>query len=174
MSSRRTDRLLQGLLALLVVAFLFVISDAFREQKVIAAGDSAPSFSVTTDSGRRLTRSDFGGKLLVLNFWATWCPPCRQEIPSLDAMQRELAPVGVVVLAVSVDKDEKQYRRFLQQNPVSFQTVREPDAQISADYGTYKYPESYIIDREGRVLEKVIGDQNWMDEKVLSGLRKYL
>ena len=76
-------------------------------------GDTAPEFTITTDNGRTVSPPDFGGKLLVLNFWATWCPPCVQEMPSLNQFQKSLADKGVVVLGISVDKDEKAYKAFL-------------------------------------------------------------
>ena len=120
-------------------------------------GDKAPDFTITTDSGKQITRSDFGGRLLVLNFWATWCPPCVEEMPSLDEFQKRLAASGVVVLGVSVDTNEPPYRAFLQKARVSFLTARDPQASISAEYGTFKYPETYVIDSSGRVLQKHIG-----------------
>ena len=174
MLSAKLRRVLQASLALLVAVLLFVVSDAFREPHIVEAGDKAPSFKVTTEDGRTLTRSDFGGKLLVLNFWATWCPPCRQEWPSLDQMAKTMASQGVVVVAISVDKDEKLYREFLQQTKPAFKTTRDPQAGISADYGTYKYPETYIIDRDGKVREKMIGAENWMNPELLTRLKQYL
>ena len=68
-----------------------------------------------TESGKQITRSDFGGKLLVLNFWATWCPPCIEEMPSLDQFAREMSNSGVVVLGVSIDTNENAYKHFVQQ-----------------------------------------------------------
>ena len=76
----------------------------------------------------------------MLNFWATWCPPCVEEMPSLDEFQKRLAASGVVVLGVSVDTSEPPYREFLQKAKVSFLTARDPEAEISAEYGTFKYP----------------------------------
>ena len=93
------------------------------------AGDSAPSFSITADNGQTFSPTSFGGKLLVLNFWATWCPPCVSETPSLSEFQRQLTDSGVVVLAVSVDKSEKAYRDFLAKMKPAFVTARDPDAE---------------------------------------------
>lgn len=164
MKSKTFDRALQVLLAVLVVTFFVSIAGSFHE-KVIVAGDTAPDFSIRTDSGRRITPSDFGGKVLVLNFWATWCASCVEEIPSLDQFQKRFANSGVVVVAVSSDKSEKAYRRFLDRFRVSFQTARDPEADISGDYGTFKIPETYIIDRSGKVVEKVINSKDWNDEE---------
>src|SRR5258706_15914404 len=84
MTIPKLERTIQATIALLLAVFVWVIFDSFRE-KVVVVGDSAPDFSVATDNGRTITASSFGGKVLVLNFWATWCPPCVEEIPSLDA-----------------------------------------------------------------------------------------
>jgi peroxiredoxin len=143
-------------------------------ERLVQAGDSAPDFKITADNGKVITRTDFGGKLLVLNFWATWCPPCVQEIPSLDQMQQQLKDKGVVVLAVSVDRNEQSYKDFLKRVPVSFTTARDPEANISSEYGTYKYPETYVIDSKGKVVAKYINFQHWTSPDILKTLETHL
>jgi peroxiredoxin len=152
---------------------VWVVTDSFRE-KVVVAGDSAPDFAITADNGRTITRSNFGGKLLVLNFWATWCPPCIEELPSLNEFQKTFAGSGVVVLGVSVDANQKAYQAFLKRANVAILTARDPDAKIPSQYGTYQYPETYIIDRDGRVVEKVIGATNWTDPGMASRVKALL
>lgn len=173
MGAIKTERFLQISIGLLLVLLAAVIADGFRE-KVVNVGDKAPDFRVVTDNGRTLTPSDFGGKLLVLNFWATWCPPCVQEIPSLDEFQKQLSRSGVVVLAVSVDKSEQEYRAFLAKTKVSFLTARDPAAEISGDYGTFRYPETYVIDAKGRVVQKHIGSEVWTNENLMQTVRALL
>jgi cytochrome c biogenesis protein CcmG/thiol:disulfide interchange protein DsbE len=170
---RKNDRLLQGAIALLVVVLVLVVAGTLSV-RIVSAGDTAPKFSVKTDSGKTISRSDFGGKLLVLNFWATWCPPCIEELPSLNQFARTFGPQGVVVLGISVDSNEKVYRQFLERRPVAFETFRDPGGEISGDYGTFVYPETYLIDRSGKVLEKVISNQNWMDPIFLARLKQML
>ena len=160
-------------MAVLFVSFLYTIRHSF-EQRVIQKGDTAPSFAVTTDSGKKLSRTDFGGKVLVLNFWATWCPPCIQEMPSLNRFAQEMASAGVVVLGVSVDKNEQTYKKFLQQAGLAFETARDPEADISADYGSFMWPETYIINAQGKVVEKYVGDRDWTDPKVMSAIKALL
>jgi peroxiredoxin len=168
-----TERVLQVLIGVLLVALSAVVASTLRE-KVVNTGDRAPDFSVTTDRGVQLSRSNFGGKVLVLNFWATWCPPCVEEMPSLNTMAEQLAPAGVVVLGVSVDRNEQVYKQFLQNHGVKFQTARDPEADISSEYGTFKYPETYVIDASGKVQQKIIGPQNWTDPTVVSFIRSLL
>lgn len=125
MPKSSTDRILLALLAVAVVGFLFVIKDLFV-QRVVQAGDTAPEFTVTTNQGRVVKTTDFGGKLLVLNFWATWCPPCVEETPSLNHFAQAMQKDGVVVLGVSIDKNEQAYRRFVEQMRVAFPTALDP------------------------------------------------
>lgn len=169
----KLDRVLAGAIGVLLAALIAVFGAAVREKRV-GVGDRAPHFSVRTDSGLTITPSAFGGRLLVLNFWATWCPPCLEEMPSLDRMQQQLKDQGVVVLGVSVDEDEAAYRRFLERAKVSFLTARDPEAAISALYGTYRYPESYVIDRQGKVVQKIIGAVDWTDDRMMNYLRSLL
>src|SRR5205085_10160476 len=166
MSSPKTERLLRFAIVLLTVTFVFVIANTLRE-RITTVGDSAPDFTIKADNGQTVSASNFGGKLLVLNFWATWCPPCVEEFPSLDQFQQQFAKSGVVVLGVSVDKDEKIYRQFLSRARVSFLTARDPENKINADYGTFRYPETYIIDSTGKVVQKIVGKADWTDERII-------
>ena len=100
-NGRNIDRLLAGAIVLLAGALIYVVSGTL-DVHVTNVGDQAPEFKIVSDSGRTYTRKDFGGKVLVLNFWASWCAPCVQEAPSLDAFQRTMATEGVVVLGVSM------------------------------------------------------------------------
>jgi peroxiredoxin len=167
------DRILRFTLLLLTAGLIYVTVDSL-EQKIITVGDSAPNFSITSDDGRTYTASDFGGRLLVLNFWATWCPPCIEEIPSLDMFQQRMKDKGVVVLAISVDKNPQIYKRFLERTRPAFTTARDSEADISASYGTFKYPETYLIDTKGKVVEKYINSRNWMDPKLIAEIERHL
>jgi peroxiredoxin len=168
-----TDRILLGLVLVLGVSLAWVIYPTL-DDGIVRVGDMAPDFKVVTDSGRTITRSDFGGKLLVLHFWATWCGGCVEEIPSLEVFQREYGPQGVVVLGVSVDANPKLYSRFMDQFKLSYATSRDPSWDIAASYGTFQLPESYIIDSSGRVVQKVIAAQNWQNPDFIQSIKKML
>jgi len=154
------DRFLRLGICLLTAVLAYVIYAGIH-QRVVVAGDEAPGFSIRTDSGREVTLSNFGGKLLVLNFWASWCPPCVQETPSLSQFAEAYRNKGVTVLALSVDKDAKAYAAFLQRFRPAFETAR--DSQVHEDYGTFMYPETYIIDSHGKVLKKIAEGADWTD-----------
>ena len=113
------------------------------------------------DSDRSVTLSQFRGQIVVLNFWATWCPPCVEEMPSLVEMQRRLKPKGVTVIAVSVDVDQGAYHQFIKDHGVSLLTVRDQEQKSNTLYGTFKFPETYIIDRNGVMRRKFIGAVDW-------------
>ena len=151
----------------------YVVSGSL-EEPVTRVGDKAPHFKVVTESGKTITPADFGGKLLVVNFWATWCPGCVAEMQALDRFQRELASQGVVVVGISMDANEALYKRFLTQYPLSIQTTRDPSWAISASYGTFQLPETYIIDRSGHVVQKVIAAKNFMEPAFLESIKKLL
>jgi peroxiredoxin len=169
----KPDRILPVALALMMVAFCGALYHSLHEV-VVNAGDTAPNFSITADSGRTYTAREFGGKLLLLNFWATWCGTCLDEIPALNEMTRELAPKGLVVLGVSVDKDENAYKNFLKRFPLSYQTARDPEEKINLSYGTIKYPESYLIDQNGKVVEKFISSQPWNSPQMIQHVESML
>ena len=170
---KRTDQILVGLMVGMAIALVWVVAGTL-EPPIISAGDKAPEFRIITDRGYAISPTQFDGKLLVLNFWATWCAGCVQEITSLNAFQKTFASRGVVVCGVSMDASEMRYKRFLQRFPVSFVTARDPTWNISASYGTFQLPETYIIDRSGKVVEKIIAAHNFMDPDFLARIQKML
>ena len=169
----KADRILQGALALMLIAFCGALYSSLHET-IVNAGDTAPDFTITTDSGKTVTVHNFGGKLLLLNFWATWCPPCVEEVPGLNQLARVLGPRGLVILGVSVDKDQKIYHDFLARSPLAYQTARDPDEKINLTYGTIQYPESYLIDRNGKVVEKFISSQPWASPQMIEHVNSML
>ena len=152
---------------LLTTALLIAGCDRGSQPNLV--GRRAPDFTVS-DSDRKVELNQIEGpKVVVLNFWATWCPPCVEEMPSLSAMQFQLQD-RVQVLAVSIDEDSEAYHRFLEERGIHFLTVRDP-ARRSADlYGTVGWPETYVIDRRGIVRRKFIGPVNWTDPETLAYL----
>jgi cytochrome c biogenesis protein CcmG, thiol:disulfide interchange protein DsbE len=180
MTHSKVDQAIKIGIGVLTLALAFVIVYTMQDH-IVKEGDRAPNFTITTDSGKQISPRDFGGKVLVLNFWATWCGPCVQEAPSLSQFQRMLASSGVVVLGISVDRRPDLYKNFIQRFRLPFPTARDPEENISASYGTVQFPESYIIDRNGKVVRKYAGlpDRNgqaipWTDPELVAYVKSLL
>lgn len=157
-------------LPLIAVAVLCLASACRRGSEPLRIGSPAPDFSLT-DSERTVTLSQFRGKPVLLNFWATWCPPCVEEVPALVALQKQMGD-KVVVLAVSTDEDEDAYKKFTRQRMPGVLTVRDSQHQANTLYGTYAFPETYLIDRQGVIRRKFIGAVNWTSPEIIDYLSK--
>jgi cytochrome c biogenesis protein CcmG/thiol:disulfide interchange protein DsbE len=139
---------------------------SYRQGEASIAGKPAVDFPLTL-AGKSEHLSDLKGKVVVLNFWATWCPPCVEETPSLNRLQKYIDSRGGMVLGVSVDEDGAAYEKFLKDQSVVFPTYRDTSKKSAADYGTSLYPETYIIDRHGKIARKIVGAQQWDSAEML-------
>ena len=171
MQTVKIDRFLRLGIGVLAVVLVYIIYTSIH-QRVVEANDMAPQFSITADNGRTVSLPNFGGKVLLLNFWASWCGPCVAETPSLSKLAQDYASKGLVVHGVSVDKDPQAYQNFLRKYTPGFLTAR--DLKIHEDYGTYMYPETYIIDAKGRVVLKIAEPADWSDPKVTQYIESLL
>ncbi len=169
----KVDRILQTGIAVMFALFIGVLYLSLHEN-VVQAGDKAPQFSIRTDEGKTVTARDFGGKLLLVNFWASYCAPCVEEFPALNRMASILGPKGLVVLGISSDEDANAYKRFLASNPAAFLTARDPTKDIQLNYGTQLIPESYLIDQKGKVVEKFVSSQNWASPQMIEHVESLL
>jgi len=151
-------------------AYLLLLSGCYSGSRPARIGAHAPDFTVH-DSDRSISLHDLHGKLVVLNFWATWCLPCVEEMPSLVGLQSRMKD-HVIVLAVSLDEDESAYRQFLRQYHIDLLTVRDAQQKSNTLYGTFKYPETFVIDRNGVVRRKFIGPVDWGTAEVVDYLSK--
>jgi cytochrome c biogenesis protein CcmG, thiol:disulfide interchange protein DsbE len=134
-------------------------------------GASAPDFTVQ-DSDHKVSLSQFRGQVVVLNFWGSFCPPCIEETPSLVRMQDRMKARGVVVLGVSIDTDDAAYHKFLKDYKINLVTVRDGDQKSSSLYGTFGWPEAYVIDRNGVIRRKFIGAVDWNSPEITDYLSK--
>ena len=132
-------------------------------------GQTAPEFALN-DGVQAVDLRAMRGQVVLLNFWATWCAPCIAEMPSLEAMQRALPQVKV--LAVDTEDDATNYRAYLQRRPIPLLTVYDAGSRSNALYGTFRFPESYLIDKNGVIRRKFIGPQDWTSPEILDSLRK--
>jgi len=159
-------------LSRLVIAIgLLLLTGCYHGSPPKGIGAPAPTFTIQDDE-KKISLTQFRGKVVVLNFWATWCAPCITETPSLVSMRERLKGKGIVVIAVSVDEDEDAYHRFIKQYDVNFITIREPGARTQHLYGTEELPESYVIDRDGILRRRLINAVNWNSPEIVEFLSR--
>ncbi len=155
------------LLVMIAVGTLALVARR-RAPHPLRVGESAVDFVLPTLGQGPIALRDYRQQVVILNFWATWCPPCVEETPSLETFAAEVRNHGVVVIGVSVDEDPAALAKFSSAFHLSFPIARDPNRALASRYGTFQFPESYIIDRSGRVAEKIIGPIDWQDPRVLS------
>ncbi|WP_236075260.1 peroxiredoxin [Mariprofundus sp. EBB-1] len=114
------------------------------------------------------------GEVILLNFWATWCPPCRKEIPSMAALHDKYAPDGLKIIAISVDKRSSDLANFVDEYRMPFQVLHDADGAVSRQYGVFRYPESFLIGRDGKILYHLVGAMEWMDAPVTKTIEAML
>ena len=162
MGDRR--RFLAAGLASAVLALAFVSCNKDPGPQV---GMPAPDFTLPDLEGKLHGLADFRGRVVVLNFWATWCPPCIDEMPSLERLHQAMADRGVAVIAVSVDERFSDVPAFVKRFDLTFSVLYDEGKKVSRKYQTFKYPETYILDREGRLKSKVVGPRDWAAPTVI-------
>jgi len=151
------------------LALLIALAGCDRGQHPEQVNKVAPQFTVS-DGEQSADLSKLRGKVVLVNFWATWCVPCIEELPSLMELQRQMPDVKVV--AISRDEDPDAYKRFLAKYHVELLTVRDPSLKVQDLYGTVQIPETYIIDRQGRLRRKFVSAQNWTSPEIMEYLKQ--
>ena len=127
----------------------------------------APDFTLPTiPDNSEITLSDLKGRVVYLDFWATWCPPCRKSFPWMDDMQTQYADDGLTIIAISIDRKRELAERFVQQMEPSFTIAHDPKGTVSRKYGVNAMPTSYLIDRQGNIVNTHIGFRNSDKDKL--------
>jgi cytochrome c biogenesis protein CcmG/thiol:disulfide interchange protein DsbE len=166
-------KILSPIALILVAGVLYVFAaPSYRQGEPSLAGRKAQDFDMQITGASHL--SDLRGKVVVLNFWASWCPPCLEETPSLNKLQQDIVAGGGTVLGISVDEDNDAYQKFLADNHVVFPTYRDATKKTATDYGTSMFPETYLIDRQGRLARKIVGPQDWQSPEVMRSINTLL
>jgi peroxiredoxin len=125
----------------------------------------APDFLLKDVNGNSVRLHDLRGKVVLLNFWATWCPSCRFEMPSIEALHREYSGQGLVILAVNFRESAEEIRSFCQEHSLSFRALLDPGAEAFAGYKTWSLPTTFLIDKRGQIVGKVIGYRDWHSDQ---------
>ncbi len=145
---------------LLLLLLLPLVSRCSRPG--VGVGDQAPAFRLPSLDGRTVSLGELRGKVVILHFWATWCPPCMAELPSLLRFGKGLDPEKFVLLAVCVDnEDPARIRAFLRSWGPDLPVCLDPGGRVARRFGTYRYPETYILDPRGVIARKIIGQGDW-------------
>jgi peroxiredoxin len=145
------------------------------DQRKSAVGYLAPDFSLRNLKGNYESLDSFRGQVVVLNFWATWCVPCRVEMPSFEKLYRRYRSEGVAVLAVTLDKNSKQkVESFVDEHRISFPILLDEEGEVERLYPSMTIPFTYVIDREGRVVARVDGAKNWGSKETFEAIEYLL
>lgn len=145
----------------------------------VACGGSgptiAPDFVIPDASGQAVRLSALRGKVVLLNLWATWCAPCREEMPSMERLYQRFRGRDFQLLAVSEDEDgARAVEPFVKEMRLSFRVLLDPERQVGERYGVWGYPETFLIDRTGRIVERVIGPRDWMAPESIAAIERLL
>ncbi len=154
--------------ALAGLCLMLIAPGCNRGAKPAQIGKKAPDFTIS-DGANSIHLSSYHGKVVLLNFWASWCGPCIQETPALVELHHERPDLAI--LAVSIDEDADAYQRFLTRFHVDLTTVRDPNQTAAKLYHTDGWPETYIIDRSGVIRRKVVGDPDWYNPEIRAFLQ---
>ena len=151
-----------------LAAAALMLAAGASDARTLQVGDVAPDFKLKLIDGSTVSLADLRGQVVVLNFWATWCAPCIEELPSLLALHRQMPDLAIV--SIAMDTDDAVYHRFLTAHHVEITTVRDADGRINQLYGTAQIPETYIIDRNGLLRRKFVSAQNWTGPEITAYL----
>jgi peroxiredoxin len=147
----------------LVFAAVYLVSGGTKRPALPAPGIglAVPDFTLNNLAGEPVTLSQYRGKVVFLNFWASWCPPCRAEMPSMDRLHEVFYGQEFVILAVNTENDERVVRSFLDRNPHKFPVLLDLDGKVQNLYDVHRFPETFLIDQEGKLVERFIGARDW-------------
>lgn len=148
--------------------------DKSSSEGVVKIGAPAPDFTLRDLEGKSISLQSLHGKVVILTFWATWCPACRSEMPSLNALYRRLARQGVVVLGINGGEPTARVKSFMEKENLDFPVVMDESGDVHALYQIRQYPTMFIIDRQGRLVDRHIGLRDWNAPEHVQTLRSLI
>ncbi len=158
-----------------VAATLFALFLEADTPAPVGRGTPAPAFDLpVVGGGRSLSVDQLRGKVVLLNFWATWCKPCEDEMPAMERLYRALAGSDFELVAVSVDEDEAVVSAFVNRLGLSFPVLMDRTKEVAGAYQTFRFPESLLVGRDGVVLERYVGPKNWDADAYLDRIQRLL
>ncbi len=156
------------------IGILFFASSGFAEQSLTKLTDPqmAPDFSLMDMDGEKHQLSDYKGKTLIVNFWATWCPPCREEMPSMERAWNKIKNENIVMLAINVGEDEDTIFTFLGDYPATFSILLDESGTLIEQWPVKGLPTTFIVSPEGKLVYRAIGGREWDDDTLLDQVRQ--
>jgi len=159
----------------LAAAALFTLLSRGAAPPPLAQGSQAPDFELPRlGGGEALSLSSLRGKLVLLNFWATWCKPCEDEMPAMERLYRQLPRESFELLAVSVDEAPGEVEAFRQRLGLTFPILLDPDQRVARSFETFRFPESLLVGADGVVIERFVGPKEWDAAAYVDLLRRLL
>ncbi|HBZ71806.1 MAG TPA: TlpA family protein disulfide reductase [Deltaproteobacteria bacterium] len=171
---------MQGRSAVTLIAIAVVVGALFalfaeRTPEPIGPGHPAPLFSLPSLSDNKpVALETLRGRVVLLHFWATWCKPCEEEMPALERLRHSLDSDRFALLTVSADEDRSQVESYRDRLKLSLPILLDPSHEVSRAYQTYRYPESFLLDREGKVVSRFVGPREWDSEIYVDRIRELL
>ncbi len=138
----------------------------------VAGNRDAPDFNLEDQNGKFLKMSDYKGKVVIVNFWATWCPPCRKEMPSMQRAWEILKNEDIMMLAINVGEDSDQIFAFTAEYPVEFPLLMDIDSSVIRQWKVRGLPTTFIVSPAGKIVYQAIGDRDWDSAEILQQIRK--
>jgi peroxiredoxin len=157
------------------LALLFAIVSRSKFDSPVQPGARAPAFSLPRiGGGEPVSLAGHAGRVVLLNFWATWCKPCEDEMPAMERLYRALKGEGFELIAISEDESEDVVVAFRDRLALSFPMALDANKQVSGDYQTYRFPETLLIDRDGTIVERYVGPKDWDNPAYQERLRRLI
>jgi len=153
-----------------------VSEDLFKKVKILRLSEKLPAqdFTLADLNGRRVTLEDLRGKVVFLNFWATWCPPCILEMPTMEKLHGEFGGNGLVILAVNFRESPERVKAFLNEQQLTFTTLLDPKGKVFELYQAWSLPTTTIVNKKGQAVGKVIGYRDWHKPEMKEFFRRLL
>ncbi len=170
--------IITALLGLVAFVMLKVIPKGsgvhqIKQQENVAGpseGDFVPSFSLKDISGKEKTLNDYNDRIILVNFWASWCGPCNEEASSLEEMYKHLRSKGVALVAISIDHHMRPVNRFVKKYSITFPVLLDPEENVASAYGITGVPETFILNQDHKLIKHIIGPLDWTSGNVMSYL----
>lgn len=134
----------------------------------------APAFSLADLNGKTVTSSSFKDKVLLINFWATWCAPCREEMPALDRLQHKMKDKGLTVIGIAIDSDKALVSEFIAKIKSSFPVLHDPEMTCHDAYKVFSYPTTFLVDKQGVIQKYWVGPHEWDSDSFSKTLGEFL